>query len=159
MLDAFSLTTIYTKYVKLLHSNNPVPTYIHDNPIVYPYFKNTVSAIDRMHITCTPSAAEQDTTRNWKGFHSQNCLVGCNFSLEFMYVLSGWEGSAANASMYHDACVTDFTIPGGKYYLADAGYPICLQLLVPYHGMRYHLSEWDGGRLRYTPSFFCPLLH
>ena len=65
----------------------------------------------------------------------------------------------ANASMYHDAHVIDFTIPGGKYYLVDAGYPICPQLLVLYRGTRYHLLEWDRGRLRYAPSFFCLLLH
>ena len=159
MLDAFSSTTIYTKYVKLPRSDDPIPARIRDDPTVYPYFKDAVGAIDGTHIACTPSAAERDATRNRKGFHSQNCLVGCNFSLEFVYVLSGWEGSAADASVYHDARVTDFTIPDGKYYLADAGYPICPQLLVPYRGTRYHLPEWDRGRLRYAPSFFCLLLH
>ena len=135
MLDAFSSMTIYTKYVKLPRSDDPVPTRICDNPTVYPYFKDAVGVIDGMHIACTPSVAEQDATCNRKGFHSQNCLVGCNFSLEFVYVLSGWEGSVADASVYHDAHVTGFTIPGGKYYLADAGYAICPQLLVPYRGM------------------------
>ena len=114
MLDAFSLTTIYTKYVKLPCSDNPVPARICDNPTVYPYFKDAVGAINGMHIACTPSVAEQDTTHNQKGFHSQNCLVRCNFSLEFVYVLSGWEGSAADASMYHNAHVIDFTIPGAS---------------------------------------------
>ena len=134
MLDAFSSTRIYTKYVKLQCSDDPVPACILGDPTVYPYFKDAIGVIDGTHIACTPCAAEWDTTCNRKGFHSQNCLLTSNFDLEFMYVLSGWEGSVADASMYHDAWTTDFTILDSKYYLADAGYPICPQLLVPYRG-------------------------
>jgi len=32
---------------------------------------------------------------------------------------------------------------GGKYYLADAGYPICDALLVQFCGVWYHLWEWE----------------
>ena len=31
-------------------------------------------------------------------------------------------------------------------YLADAHYPACDHLLVPYCGVRYHLREWDQGQ-------------
>lgn len=51
---------------------------------------------------------------------------------QFQYVLSGWEGSAADSTLFHDACTTDLTIPDGKYYLADAGFGACDVLLVPY---------------------------
>jgi len=33
-------------------------------------------------------------------------------------------------------------------YLADADFPHCDQLLIPYRGVRYHLAEW--GLLRHT---------
>jgi hypothetical protein len=63
----------------------------------------------------------------------------------FLYILSGWEGSVADAHVYHDAHITDFNIPPGKYYLADVGFAACDELLVPYHGVCYHLAEWGRG--------------
>ena len=77
---------------------------------------------------------------------SQNCLVCCDFDLKFTYILSGWEGSAADATVYHDAHVHKLTIPPGKYYLADAGFPSCPELLVPFHGQWYHLTEWGRAQ-------------
>jgi len=74
--------------------------------------------------------------------------MACSFDLRFVYVLSGWEGSASDAVVYHDAWHTDFRIPPGKYYLADAGFPLCEQLLVPYRGVRYHLNEWKHADQR-----------
>ena len=44
--------------------------------------------------------------------------------------------------MYEDACLQDLVIPDRKYYLGDAGFPSCKQLLIPYHGPWYHLVEW-----------------
>ena len=49
----------------------------------------------------------------------------------FYYIFSGWDGSAADSTMIYDAHVTDLHMPVGKYYLADAGFPICKALLVP----------------------------
>ncbi|KIL55799.1 hypothetical protein M378DRAFT_90297 [Amanita muscaria Koide BX008] len=37
--------------------------------------------------------------------------------------VTGWEGSAADARVYHDAIQSDLIIPEGCYYLADAGFP------------------------------------
>jgi hypothetical protein len=67
--------------------------------------------------------------------------------MSFIYILSGWEGSVADARVYYSARITDFHIPPGKYYLADAGFAACDELLVPYRGVRYHLAEWDRGHL------------
>jgi len=74
--------------------------------------------------------------------------------MNFTYVLSGWEGSMADATLYHDARMSDFTIPAGKYYLADVGFPSCLQLLVPYRGQRYHLAEWGRAQTQCVFLFF-----
>jgi len=86
--------------------------------------------------------------RNRKGFVSQNCLFGCDFNLFFIYSLTGWEGSATDAQMYQDAREHDLYIPGGKYYLADAGFPLGPQLLVPYHNVCYYLAEWGRANIR-----------
>lgn len=72
----------------------------------------------------------------------------------FVYIFSGWEGSAADSRVLQDAVSKDFVIPPGKYYLADAGegifyilinvvgYALSPQFLTPYRGVRYHLKEW-----------------
>jgi hypothetical protein len=39
----------------------------------------------------------------------------------FVYILAGWEGSAADGRVLEDALNKGFNIPSGKYYLADAG--------------------------------------
>jgi hypothetical protein len=70
---------------------------------------------------------------------SQNVLAACSF--KFVYVLSGWEGSASDSLVYQDARATDFQIPEGRYYPADASYPNTDGLLAPYRGLRYHLRE------------------
>ena len=134
MLNTFSSPPIYSKYVKLPRADDPIPPTIHNNLKFYPFFEGAIGAIDGTHIACTPSADERDACRNHKGFTSRNCLVCCDFEMNFTYVLSGWEGSMANATLYHDAQMSDFAIPAGKYYLADAGFPSCLQLLVLYCG-------------------------
>jgi hypothetical protein len=44
--------------------------------------------------------------------------------------------------MFMHACLMDFLIPQGKFYLADASFAHCNALLVPYQGVHYHLAEW-----------------
>lgn len=158
MLEAFSSPPIYTKYIKSPRSDDPIPSRIADDPAVHPFFKDTIGTIDSAHIACTSSTPGlQWATRNRRGFRSQICLVGCNFDLEFTYLVSGWEGSVDDASIYYDARTKDFQIPIGKYYLADAGYPTCPQLLVPYRGIRYHLPESDRAQMRCPPpNLYCP---
>jgi hypothetical protein len=56
--------------------------------------------------------------------------------------MSGWEGSTHDSVLFHNARRTDFCIPEGKYYLADAGFASSDALLVPYRSVRYHLAEW-----------------
>ncbi|CAL8117578.1 unnamed protein product [Prunus armeniaca] len=74
----------------------------------YPYFKDCVSAID-------------GTTYSSNG----NRMRPCNFDLEFIYFLSGWEGSAHDSRVPPDALIRR----NG--------------LKVP-QGVRYHLQEFGG---------------
>lgn len=116
--------------------------------------------MDGTHINCCPSAIDRQAARNRKGGISQNCLACVSFSMRFLYFLSGWEGSVANGTMYSRSRLVDLRIPQGKFYLADAGFGVCDSLLVPYHGVRYHLAEWGRANIRYTAiSIYITFIH
>ena len=102
----------------------------------------TLGAIDGTHIPCFPPAAEQACYWDKDGNITQNVLAACTFEMHFCYILSGWEGSIADSFLFDKAWAPGLHIPGGKYYLADAGFACCDSLLVPYRGTRYHLHEW-----------------
>ena len=78
----------------------------------------------------------------------QNCLAACDFNMKFVYIFSGWDGSTVDSTMFHDAWLTDLPVPHGKYFLADAGFPICDALLVLYRGECYHLAELGHADLQ-----------
>lgn len=136
----------YSVFVKL--PPDTTPPEILSNAKFYPYFINCRGAIDGSHFTAHVPADHAARYRNRKGTLSQNVLIACTFSSLFCYVLSGWEGSAADSQILDNARQTDFRIPAGRYYLADAGFPICNALMVPYRGVRYHLREWENSRLK-----------
>lgn len=152
MLGIFSSAPFYTTYVQLPTAHSPMAPEIQSNPKFWPFFKDALGAIDGSHIHCAPPANDRSYHRNRKGFCSQNCLFACNFSLKFVYSLTGWEGSATDARVFEDAHQHDLQIPATKYYLADAGFPLCAQLLVPYRGVRYHLAEWGRANVRYVTN-------
>jgi len=53
-----------------------------------------------------------------------------------------------DACVYNDAISNDLQIPNGKYLLADAGYPLQSQLLVPYWSVRYYFAEWGHANIQ-----------
>jgi hypothetical protein len=152
MTDIFATPPFYTSYVQLPTADEIVSMHIRHNPKFFPYFKDALGALDGSHISSAPPAIDRAACRNRKGYVSQNCLFACDFTLKFVYSLTGWEGSATDARVFQAAQEADLVIPHGKYYLADAGYPRCPQLLTPYRGVRYHLAEWARGRRRYVGS-------
>lgn len=62
--------------------------------------------------------------------------------MRFSYILSGWEGSAADGAVFNDARRRDLVITPRTYLLMDAGFPACDALFIPYHGIQYHLKKW-----------------
>lgn len=72
-------------------------------------------------------------------------LAACSFDMYFLYVMPGWEGSAADGAVFESARSKSFLIPPGKYYLGDAGYGLSKFCLTPFRGVRYHLKEWGQG--------------
>ncbi|KAK2649830.1 hypothetical protein Ddye_017319 [Dipteronia dyeriana] len=89
----------------------------------YPYFKGCIRGVDGTHISAMITGCKVSSYRNRHRIISQNVLAACNFDLEFMYVLSGWDG---------------------KYFLVDCGFPNRRQFVAPFRGVRYHLQEFGG---------------
>ena len=148
MTQIFSHAPFYGEYVRqLTPEDNPSHSMI-QNPKLR-HFSKALGAIDGSHIHVSPPHSMLDSCRNRKGFLSQNCLFCCSFDFLFTYSLTGWEGSAADARIFGDAIQTDLNVPDGWYFLADAGFPHCKELLVPYRSVRYHLQEWGKANLRY----------
>ncbi|ESK93947.1 transposon en spm sub-class [Moniliophthora roreri MCA 2997] len=148
VLDAFTEPDFYNCYVCLPDANAPIPAYILNNPKLYPFFKNAIGTVDGTHICCWPSKEEQELAQDQKGQISHNCLVCCSFDMRVQYAVTGYDGASADATMYAQSHLADLHIPEGKYYLADAGFGTCDNLMVPYRGVRYHLNEWQRGHLR-----------
>ena len=123
---------------------------IRSNPRFWPYFKDVIGTLDGSHLHTAPASMERSAFWNRKGFVSHNCLFACNFGLLFTYALTRWEGSANDTRVYQDAHSKDLHINTSKYFLADAGFPLRPELLVPYRNVHYHLAEWHHAHLRYT---------
>ncbi|KAK1589108.1 hypothetical protein Q3G72_030566 [Acer saccharum] len=99
------------------------------------------------HIPAMITGHDVSSYCNRHGTISQNVLVACNFDLEFMYILSGWEGSSHDSKLLTNALTrrrTTLKVLQGKYYLVDCGFPNRRQFLAPFRGVRYHLQEFGG---------------
>ncbi|XP_020970245.1 protein ALP1-like [Arachis ipaensis] len=80
--------------------------------------------------------------------------------MQFIYVLAGWEGSAADSRVLRDALFCNgFSVPQGHYYLCDAGYMNCEGFLAPYRGQKYHLSEFNPHNQPSTAQEFFNMKH
>lgn len=154
VLDAFCQPDFYNQYVVPPEHDDPVPAWILNSPLYYPFFKDAIGAIDGTHISCWPSKLERDLARDRKGNISHNTLCSCGFDMKFQHCTTGHDGSTADTTMFAQARMQDRRIPDGKYLLADAGFQMCDGLLVPYSGVRYHLQEWERSELQYVPTLF-----
>ncbi|KAL0433301.1 UNVERIFIED_CONTAM: hypothetical protein Slati_2664400 [Sesamum latifolium] len=67
--------------------------------------------------------------------------------MHFIYVLTGWEGSAADSRVLRDVVRREggLRVSAGNYYLCDNEYANVEGFLTLYRGVRYHLREWDRG--------------
>ncbi|KAL0378974.1 UNVERIFIED_CONTAM: hypothetical protein Sradi_3202900 [Sesamum radiatum] len=88
---------------------------------------------------------EKGHYRTCKGEVAVNVLGVCNPNMQFIFVLSGLEGSAADSRVLRDAMhrPNGLRVPIGNYYFYDNGYANADGFLTPYQGFRYHLKEWD----------------
>jgi hypothetical protein len=133
--------------------STPLAAQIEYNSDFFPFFIDCIRAIDSTHILVITLTSEQIPFRNRKGFLSQNVLASCNFDLQFTMVMSGWEGSVADLTLWLEACRTGaLVIPEGKYLLGDAGFANCDTCLTPYRGVWYHLREWAKATTNKRPQ-------
>jgi len=80
----------------------------------------------------------------------ENVLAACDWDMIFSFVMTGWEGSVADGYLFEEGIHNGFDIPQGKYYVADAGFPLCDKLIVPFHNIHYHLWEWEAASIWYV---------
>ncbi|XP_058086495.1 protein ALP1-like [Magnolia sinica] len=144
------LTAIVSLYPDLVKSaGTETPLEIQANLNWSAYFQDCLGAIDGTHIPAHVLAVDQASFRNRKGVLSQNVLAACSFDMKFTYVLAGWEGSASDARVLHNAMTRSddpLIVPNGKYYVVDAGYAHSPGFMAPYRGVRYHLQKYRTGR-------------
>lgn len=70
--------------------------------------------------------------------------------MEFVHVVAGFEGSAADMRVLNWALEHGgLNIPDGKRFLVDLGYANTDKFVAPYRGFSYHLSEFRGQRRSY----------
>ncbi|XP_057770914.1 protein ALP1-like [Salvia miltiorrhiza] len=115
------------------------------------WFKGCLGALDGTYINVMVPNIDKPRYRTRKGQISTNTLAVCDKDMKFVYVLPGWEGSAADARILRDALnrPNGLKVPRGSYYLVDNGYANSEGFLAPYKGVRYHLKEWG-------PTAVCP---
>ncbi|KAA0063060.1 retrotransposon protein [Cucumis melo var. makuwa] len=125
----------------------PVPVTSNCNDQRWKCFENCLGALDGTYIKVNVPAGDRPTFRTRKGEIATNVLGVCDTKEDFVYVLAGWEGSAADSRILRDAISREngLQVPKGYYYLCDAGYPNAEGFLAPYRGQRYHLQEWRGA--------------
>ncbi|KAA0066806.1 retrotransposon protein [Cucumis melo var. makuwa] len=81
----------------------PVPVTNNCNDQRWKCFENCLDALDRMYIKVNVPARDRPTFRTRKGEISTNVLGVCDTKGDFVYVLAGWEGSAADSRILRDA--------------------------------------------------------
>lgn len=137
--------SFYKTFVHIPTTQSVTDRIITNVPKFSPFFDDCIGFIDGSHFQIHVNAADFARYRNRKGFFSQNVLAACTASLQFIYSMTGWEGTAADSRLWHEARQRDFFVPPGKFLLADAGFPGCDVLMVPYRNVRYHLREWAAS--------------
>ncbi|KAH6770383.1 nuclease HARBI1-like protein [Perilla frutescens var. hirtella] len=143
----FATSQNFNKTLKALNTIVPdmmvkpstgIPAKIQESTRFNPFFKDCIGTIDGTHIPATVP------------------------DREFMYVLSGWEGSAHDSRLLNDALSrkNDLHVPQGKYFLVECGFANQPQFLAPLRGVRYHLKDFGGqGRHSRNASELFNLRH
>ncbi|TYK04898.1 retrotransposon protein [Cucumis melo var. makuwa] len=126
-LVLLAVVRLYEELIK-----RPVPVANNCNDQRWKCFENCLGALDGTYIKVNVPAADRPAFRIRKGEIATNILNVCDTKGDFVYVLAGWEGFAADSWILR------------YYYLCDAGYLNAEGFLDPYKGQRYHLQEWRG---------------
>ncbi|KAK6134034.1 hypothetical protein DH2020_032213 [Rehmannia glutinosa] len=124
-----------------------VPEAVPDNSTDerWKWFKGCLGALDGTHVKVRVCTDDKPRYRTRKNEIATNVLGVCSQDMQFIYVLPGWEGSAADGRVLRDAISrrNGLVVPRGMYYLVDAGYTNGEGFLAPFRGQRYHLNDWS----------------
>ncbi|KAK4409521.1 hypothetical protein Sango_0025100 [Sesamum angolense] len=114
--------------------------------------QSCLGALDGTYIDVRVRAEDRVRYRTCKGSIFVNVLGVRDRDMRFIYVLAGWEGSAADGRVLRDAITrpTRLKMPRGNYYLVDSGYNNHEGFLSPYRGVRYHLISKNGVRKQHV---------
>ncbi|KAL6584211.1 hypothetical protein OROMI_003500 [Orobanche minor] len=123
---------------------NPTPIADDSTDPRWKWFKGCLGALDGTYVDVHVSSKDRPRYRTRKGKISTNVLGVCDTRMRFVYLLPGWEGSAADSRVLRDAVTrpNGLQVPKGNYYLCDNGYANSKGFLVPFRGCRYHLNKW-----------------
>ncbi|KAA0063759.1 retrotransposon protein [Cucumis melo var. makuwa] len=99
-------------------------------------YVNYLEALNETYIKVNVAATDRPMFIVRKEGIATNVLGVCDTKGDFVYVLAGWEGSAADSWILHDALVQPNELQVPKGYLNAK------EFLAPYIGHRYHLQEW-----------------
>uniref|UniRef100_A0A5B7B2I9 Uncharacterized protein n=1 Tax=Davidia involucrata TaxID=16924 RepID=A0A5B7B2I9_DAVIN len=139
----------------------PDPVLVNSMDERWKWFKNCLGALDGTYIRVKVPIEDKARYRTRKNEIATNVLGVCSQDMQFIYVLPGWEGSAADGRVLRDAVSrrNGLRVPHGYYYLVDAGYTNGEGFLAPYRGQRYHLNDWKEGHQPTTPEEFFNMKH
>ncbi|GJU83125.1 reverse transcriptase domain-containing protein [Tanacetum coccineum] len=130
---------------KELNANIQTTHVVEENSFQIESGMDCLGALDGTYVKVMVPESEQKPYRTRKGVICTNLLGVCTRDLQFIYVLAGWEGSAADSRVLRDAFSrpNGLKVTHGNYYLCDVGYTNSEGLLTPYRGQRYHLNDWS----------------
>ncbi|KAL4035996.1 hypothetical protein IC575_004710 [Cucumis melo] len=94
---------------------------------------NFLGALDGTYIKFDLPAVDRPTFRMRKGKITTNVLGICNMKRDFVYVLAGWEGSAADSWILRDALARHNRLLSK-----------CWKFFCLIQSESYHLQEWRG---------------
>lgn len=78
--------------------------------------QNCIGAIDGTHVSAWAPSSKQTSFRGRKNAVTQNVMVACDFDMRFIFVYSGWEGTANDSRVFIDAVSkpsNNFPMPRG----------------------------------------------
>ncbi|GFQ01820.1 hypothetical protein PHJA_002325900 [Phtheirospermum japonicum] len=98
-----------------------------------------------MYVQVQVSFRQKPHYQNCKGEVPINVLGVFDRTMNYRFIFTGLEGSAADSRMLRDAInrPNGFKVPTGQYYICHCGYTSGPGFLAPYRGVRYHLAEWN----------------
>ncbi|XP_057471079.1 protein ANTAGONIST OF LIKE HETEROCHROMATIN PROTEIN 1-like [Actinidia eriantha] len=153
------LQAVLRLHKMLLVSPEPVRADDHDQG--WSSFQNCLGALDGTFVPVNPPSTDMPWYRSRKGDLATNVLGVCTRDLQFVFVLSGWEGSATDSRILRDAIArpNGLKVTCGHYYLVDGGYTNGEGFLAPYHGERYHLNIWRQGHMPTSKDEYFNMKH